>query len=41
MSPQIKHDNVARFGATLRVVDGYYDEAQVAAERPPGRVRVR
>jgi threonine dehydratase len=31
MSPQIKHDNVARFGATLRVVDGYYDDAQVAA----------
>ena len=31
-SPQIKHDNVARFGATLRVVDGYYDDAQVAAD---------
>jgi threonine dehydratase len=32
MSPQIKHDNVARFGATLRVIDGYYDDAQVAAD---------
>jgi threonine dehydratase len=32
MSPPIKRDNVTRFGATLRVVDGYYDEAQVAAD---------
>lgn len=32
MSPQIKHDNVARFGATLRVVAGYYDDAQIAAD---------
>ncbi|MGH9135179.1 MAG: threonine/serine dehydratase, partial [Ilumatobacteraceae bacterium] len=31
-SPQIKHDNVARFGATMRIVDGYYDDAQVAAD---------
>ena len=32
MSPPIKHANVARFGATVRVIDGYYDEAQVAAD---------
>ena len=32
MSPPIKHANVARFGATVRVIDGYYDEAQIAAD---------
>jgi threonine dehydratase len=28
----MKHDNVARFGATVRVVEGYYDDAQEAAD---------
>jgi threonine dehydratase len=32
-SPAIKRDNIARFGATVRVVEGYYDDAQAAADR--------
>lgn len=31
-SPSIKRDNIARFGATVRVVEGYYDDAQIAAD---------
>jgi hypothetical protein len=31
-SPDIKRSNIERFGATVTVVDGYYDDAQAAAE---------
>lgn len=31
-SPDVKRRNIERFGATVRVIDGYYDDAQAAAE---------
>ena len=31
-SPDVKRRNIERFGATVRVVDGYYDDAQSAAD---------
>lgn len=31
-SPDIKRRNIERFGATVRVIEGYYDDAQAAAE---------
>jgi threonine dehydratase len=31
-SPPIKRANIERFGATVRVVEGYYDDAQKAAD---------
>lgn len=31
-SPDIKRRNIERFGATVRVIDGYYDDAQAAAD---------
>jgi threonine dehydratase len=31
-SPDIKRRNIERFGATVTVVDGYYDDAQAAAD---------
>lgn len=31
-SPEIKRRNVERFGATMQVIEGYYDDAQAAAE---------
>jgi threonine dehydratase len=30
-SPEIKRANIARFGADVHVIEGYYDDAQVAA----------
>ncbi len=30
-SPSVKRENIARFGATLHIVEGYYDDAQIAA----------
>jgi threonine dehydratase len=32
-SPELKRRNVERFGASVTVVEGYYDEAQAAADR--------
>ena len=32
-SPAIKQRNIERFSATMRVIDGYYDDAQAAAEQ--------
>jgi threonine dehydratase len=31
-SPDIKRRNIERFGASVRVIDGYYDDAQAAAD---------
>jgi threonine dehydratase len=31
-SPDIKRRNIERFGATVRVIEGYYDDAQAAAD---------
>jgi threonine dehydratase len=31
-SPDIKRRNIERFGATVEVIDGYYDDAQAAAD---------
>jgi threonine dehydratase len=31
-SPLLKRENIARFGATVTVVEGYYDEAKAAAD---------
>lgn len=31
-SPDIKRRNIERFGATVRVIEGYYDDAQSAAD---------
>jgi threonine dehydratase len=31
-SPAIKRDNIERFGATVTVIEGYYDDAQRAAD---------
>ena len=31
-SPDVKRRNIERFGATVQVIDGYYDDAQVAAD---------
>lgn len=31
-SPDVKRRNIERFGATVRVIDGYYDDAQAAAD---------
>ncbi len=31
-SPDIKRHNIERFGATVHVIDGYYDDAQAAAD---------
>jgi threonine dehydratase len=31
-SPVIKRHNIERFGATVHVIDGYYDDAQTAAD---------
>jgi threonine dehydratase len=31
-SPDMKRRNIERFGATVRVIDGYYDDAQAAAD---------
>lgn len=31
-SPDIKRQNIERFGATVQIVDGYYDDAQAAAD---------
>jgi threonine dehydratase len=31
-SPDIKRRNIERFGATVHVIDGYYDDAQAAAD---------
>lgn len=31
-SPDLKRHNIERFGATVRVIDGYYDDAQAAAD---------
>jgi threonine dehydratase len=31
-SPDIKRRNIERFGATVRVIDGFYDDAQTAAD---------
>lgn len=31
-SPDIKRRTIERFGATVRVIDGYYDDAQAAAD---------
>lgn len=31
-SPDVKRRNIERFGATVHVIDGYYDDAQAAAD---------
>lgn len=31
-SPDVKRRNIERFGAAVRVIDGYYDDAQTAAD---------